>query len=68
MGWVALINKAEEGCEKTGGPPVVGVGKSRTGYGAHPQVVKIGKPGFEDPTPSRKLAREVTCRKMRCTS
>ena len=47
MGQAALIHEGEDGCEKTGGPPVVGVGKCRPGYGSHPQVVKVGKPGFQ---------------------
>jgi hypothetical protein len=53
MGQEALIHEGEEGCGKTGGPSVVGIGKRRMGYGSHHQVVQVGKPGFQGrhPTP-----------------
>ena len=47
MGQAALIHEGKEGGKKPGGPSVVGVGKRRTGYGSHPQVVQVGKPGFQ---------------------
>jgi hypothetical protein len=41
------VHQAEEGFKKRGGPPVIGVGKRRTGYRTHAQMVKIARSGFE---------------------
>jgi hypothetical protein len=47
QGLTTPVHQAEEGFKKRGGPPVVGIGKRRTRYRTHAQVVKVAKPGFE---------------------
>ena len=51
MGQAALIHEGEQGLEKAGGPPVIGVGKGGAGHRLDSQMVKVGKPGFQDSHP-----------------
>ncbi len=61
MGQTALIHVGEDGGEKTGGPLVVGIGKSGTRYRFDPQMVKVFDAGFEisDTIPQTRSGRKL---------
>ncbi len=51
MGQAALIHEGEQGLEKAGRTPVIGVGKGGAGHRLDSQMVKVVKPGFQGSHP-----------------
>jgi hypothetical protein len=61
MGQATLIHVGEDGGEKTGGPPVVSVRKSGTGYRPDSQMVEAFNAGFQtgDAIPQTRPGRKL---------
>lgn len=61
MGQAALIHEGEDGGEKTGGPPVVGVGKGGAGHRLDSQMVEALDAGFQtgDAIPQTRSGRKL---------
>ena len=57
----ALMHKGEQGLEKAGGPPVIGVGKGGAGHRLDPQVIEALDASFQtgDGVPQTDSGREL---------